>query len=122
MKHTGSISGYTEEPGLLHGKEIIEISRHLAQLFSPQKIILFGSCATGKADSRSDIDLLIITSFVGRRRQLMLEMDRTIASFKAPVDIVIQTADEYRTECQIPGTISRYAFLEGKVLYDNHKL
>ncbi len=121
MKHSGNRYGHIEEPSLHHKEEIKKISHHLVQLFSPQKIILFGSCATGKADSHSDIDLLIITSFVGRRRQLMVAMDRAIASFKAPVDIVIQTADEYRTESQIPGTISRYAFLEGKILYDNHQ-
>ncbi|NIM14628.1 MAG: nucleotidyltransferase domain-containing protein [Candidatus Aminicenantes bacterium] len=98
-----------------------EISSHLVRVFSPQKIILFGSCATGKADRHSDIDLLVITSFSGRRRQLMVEMDRAIASFKKPVDIIIQTADEYDKNRLIPGTIARYAFLEGKVLYDSHK-
>jgi predicted nucleotidyltransferase len=91
------------------------------RVFSPQKIILFGSCATGKADRHSDIDLLVITSFSGQRRQLMVEMDRAIASFKKPVDIIIQTADEYNKNRLIPGTIARYAFLEGKVLYDRHK-
>jgi predicted nucleotidyltransferase len=102
-------------------KDIKEISNHLVHLFSPQKIILFGSCATGKADRHSDIDLLVITSFLGRRRQLMVEMDRAIASFKKPVDIIIQTADEYDINRLIPGTIARYAFLEGKILYDSHK-
>ena len=90
------------------------------RLFSPQKIILFGSCATGKTDRHSDIDLLVITSFAGRRRQLMVEMDRAIAPFKKPVDIIIQTADEYDKNRLIPGTIARYAFLEGKILYDSH--
>jgi predicted nucleotidyltransferase len=89
------------------------------RFFSPKKIILFGSCATGKADRHSDIDLLVITSFSGRRRRLMVEMDRAIASFGKPVDIVIQTADEYDKNRFIPGTIARYAFLEGKVLYDS---
>jgi len=89
----------------------------LARLFLPKKIILFGSNARGSADSRSDIDLLVITSFSGGRRQLMIKMDRAIASFRKPVDIVIQTAEEYDTNRMIPGTIARYAFLEGKVLY-----
>lgn len=92
---------------------------HLARLFSPQKIILFGSRATGKADSRSDIDLLVITPFSGRRRRLMVEMDRAVSSFRKPVDIVIQTAEEYDRNRVIPGTIARYAFLEGKILYDS---
>lgn len=104
---------------LVERDDIKDISNHLVRLFSPQKIILFGSCATGKADYHSDIDLLVITSFQGRRRQLMVEMDRAIASFRKPVDIIIQTADEYDKNRLIPGTIARYAFLEGKVLYDS---
>jgi hypothetical protein len=51
----------------------------------------------------------------------MVEMDRAIAAFKKPVDIVIQTAEEYDKDRLIPGTIARYAFLEGKVLYDRRK-
>ncbi|HLP45232.1 MAG TPA: hypothetical protein VK469_04760 [Candidatus Kapabacteria bacterium] len=43
-------------------------------------------------------------------------MDRAIASLKKPVDIIIQTAKEYDINRFIPGTIARYAFLEGKVL------
>jgi predicted nucleotidyltransferase len=91
----------------------------LVRLFSPQKIILFGSRARGEADSRSDIDLLVITPFSGKRRRLMVEMDRAVSSFKKPVDIIIQTAEEYDKNRLIPGTIARYAFLEGKVLYDS---
>lgn len=106
---------------MIEKNEIKEISNRLAHLFSPQKIILFGSYATGKADSHSDVDLLVITSFRGRRRQLMVEMDRAIAPFKKPVDIIIYTADEYDKHRFIPGTIARYAFLEGKILYDNHE-
>lgn len=102
-------------------KEIYEISNQIVRLFSPQKIILFGSCATGKADRYSDVDLLVIISFSGRRRKLMVEIDRALAAFKKPVDIIIQTADEYERNRLIPGTIARYAFLEGKVLYDRHK-
>ncbi|HLP48208.1 MAG TPA: nucleotidyltransferase domain-containing protein [Candidatus Deferrimicrobium sp.] len=104
--------------GPVTGKDLREIINHLSRIFSPQKIILFGSCASGKADRRSDIDLLVITNFSGGRRRLMVEMDRAIASFKKPVDIIIQTAKEYDINRFIPGTIARYAFLEGKVLYD----
>jgi predicted nucleotidyltransferase len=105
--------------GPIQINELKKIINHLACLFLPQKIFLFGSCAKGNADSRSDIDLLVITTFSGQRRKLMLEMDRAIASFKKPVDIIIQTADEYEKTRSIPGTIARYVSLEGKILYDS---
>ena len=102
-------------------RDLEKISGQLVHRFSPQKIILFGSCATGKADQRSDIDLLVITSFPGGRRKLMIEMDRAIAPFRKPVDIIIQTAEEFEKNRLIPGTIARYAYLEGKILYDSHR-
>jgi hypothetical protein len=48
----------------------------------------------------------------------MVEMDRAVSSFRKPVDIIIQTAEEYERNRLIPGTIARYAFLEGKTLYE----
>ncbi|MCK5057289.1 MAG: nucleotidyltransferase domain-containing protein [Candidatus Aminicenantes bacterium] len=117
METGRSLENRRNEPST-DSKNIKKISNHIARLFSPQKIILFGSCASGKADNRSDIDLLVITSFSGRRRKLMVEMDRAVSSFRKPVDIIIQTAEEYEKNRLIPGTIARYAFLEGKILYE----
>lgn len=47
---------------------LAEITRRLVENFHPQKIILFGSHARGTADYRSDVDLLVITPFKGKRR------------------------------------------------------
>ena len=94
-----------------------QIRQRLVNAFNPEKIILFGSQARGTADERSDVDLLVICSFVGKRRHLMLEMDRAMDDIDYAFDILILTPEEFQRDRRIPGTIGRYAQQEGRVLY-----
>lgn len=94
------------------------IKERLVSSFHPSKIILFGSQARGTADDRSDADILVICLFEGKRRQLMLEMDRALRGLKLARDIVILTPEEFERDRHIPGTIARPAWREGKVLYE----
>lgn len=97
-----------------------EVTRRLVERFHPQRIILFGSQARGTADDRSDADFLVITELTAKRRTLMLEMDRTLRGLGLARDIIVLTAAEFERDLEIPGTIARPAFREGKVLYDRH--
>jgi predicted nucleotidyltransferase len=95
-----------------------EIRERLVSRFHPDKIILFGSQARGTADKRSDIDLLVICRFKGKRRRLIVEMDRELSKFDYAFDVVILKPDEFQRDRDIPGTIGRYATQEGKTIYD----
>jgi predicted nucleotidyltransferase len=95
-----------------------EAARRLVEQFEPYRIILFGSQARGTADARSDVDLLIICRVNGKKRDLMVAMDRALKGLAIARDIIILTPEEYERDRQIPGTVARPASLEGKVLYD----
>jgi predicted nucleotidyltransferase len=97
------------------------VKERLVNGFHPSKIILFGSQARGTADDRSDVDILVICLFEGKRRQLMLEMDRALRGLKLARDIVILTPEEFERDSRIPGTVGRYAHKEGKVVYEQSK-
>ena len=97
---------------------IQEASRRLVEQFQPQRIILFGSHARGTADDRSDVDLLVVCPIQGSRRKLMVEMDRALRGVGFARDIMVLTPEEYERDRQIPGTIARPAWKEGKVLYE----
>jgi uncharacterized protein len=94
--------------------------RKLADVFHPERIILFGSQARGDANDRSDVDLLVITDIRGNRRSMMVDMDRALRGSGFARDIVILTPDEFERDKVIPGTIARPAWKEGKVLYARH--
>ena len=104
---------------MLAEQDILKIRDKLVLQFAPQAIILFGSQATGKADNRSDIDLLVIAPVKGKRRYLMVEMDRSLAELNYAFDILILTSEEFERNRTIPGTVARYASQEGKVIYES---
>ena len=104
---------------MLVDKQILsEILSRLVQGFDPEKIYLFGSFANGTADTRSDIDLLIVCRLLGKRREMMLQMDRALRGIPIARDIVILTPEEFESDKFIPGTIARPAWLEGELLYE----
>ncbi|TKJ35467.1 MAG: DNA polymerase subunit beta [Planctomycetes bacterium B3_Pla] len=98
---------------------IHNIKKRLADAFHPDRIILFGSQARGTADDRSDVDILVVCSFTGKRRHLMLEMDRALRGLDLARDIMVLTPEEFERDRHIPGTIARPAWKEGKVLYES---
>ena len=92
----------------------------LVEGFHSVRIILFGSQARGQAEARSDIDLLIICPFSGSRRELMLQMDRSLKGLGVARDILVMRPEEFERDKDIPGTIARPASQEGVVLYERN--
>lgn len=98
-------------------KRVVE---RLVNGFHPQQIILFGSQARKTADERSDLDLLVICPIQGSRIDLMLSMDRALKGLKIARDIIVLTPEEFELDRQIPGTVARPAWLEGRTLYERN--
>jgi uncharacterized protein len=100
-------------------KVLEEATKRLVAEFHPVRVILFGSYARGTYDEHSDVDLLVVCSFdKTRRRSLMVAMDRALKGLPLARDIVILTPEEFERDRQIPGTLARPAWQEGKVLYE----
>ena len=104
---------------MISSETLLKVRERLVDGFAPNRIILFGSQARGTADDRSDVDILVICSFEGKRRHLMLEMDRALRGLRLARDIMVLTPEEFERDRHIPGTIARPAWREGKVLYES---
>lgn len=95
-----------------------EILRRLVEVLQPQRVYLFGSRARGDAQQDSDYDLLIV---VKERTDQGREMEQraygAMWGLRAPVDIVIMTADYFEwmldAAASLPATVQR----EGRLLY-----
>lgn len=103
---------------MLTEKTKSDIKNRLLEKFALNRIILFGSQARGSADNRSDVDLLVIASAMDDRLKLMRDIRHELLSFDYAFDVIALTPDEFEKDKYIPGTVSRYAFLEGVVLYE----
>jgi predicted nucleotidyltransferase len=98
--------------------EIGRMVKRIAELFRPEKIILFGSYASGNPGPDSDVDLLIVLPIHGSHRKKAIEIDAAISDRKLPVDLIVVTPEELQQGCEQIGTILRPALKEGLVLYE----
>ena len=105
---------------MISNEILLKVKERLVDGFHPEKILLFGSQARGTADDRSDVDILGVCSCEGKRRHLMLEMDRALGSLDHAFDILILRPEEFQIDSLIAGTVGRYASQEGKVLYERN--
>lgn len=83
--------------------------------FDIDKMILFGSQATGKTREGSDIDLLVVSKKIKKRAEFMsaLSMEWHITQKKnKPVDFICYTPEEFKAKSK-GITIVRQALKEG---------
>ena len=106
---------------MINKQKLTEAANRLVEQFHPHKIILFGSQARGTADDRSDIDLLVISAVKGDRFALILDMYDSLQGMNLAKDIIVLTPDEFERDRQIPGTVARPAWMEGKILYEQSR-
>lgn len=106
-------------PIVVANRVLDQVTRRLVERFRPTQIILFGSQARGTADHHSDVDLLVVCPVSGRKRDLMVAMDRALGGLGIARDIIVLTPEEFERDRRIPGTVARPAWLEGRVLHDS---
>ncbi|MCX7048037.1 MAG: nucleotidyltransferase domain-containing protein [Candidatus Sumerlaeota bacterium] len=81
------------------------------------RVILFGSRARGDADSRSDVDLMVVEPTVYNRLEEMVRLGRVIQPLKLPVDLLVVSAERFEYWRETPNTVYHEAVKEG-VVYD----
>ena len=108
-----TMSGVAEGPAVLD-----DVVRRIAERFSPDKIILFGSRARGDANPDSDIDLLVLFPEVADPHQRAAEVHASLADFPHPMDIVVSTSSRFERYRNVVNTVYWPASREGKVLYE----
>lgn len=94
-----------------------KIINKILEIVIPDKIILFGSQATGKAGAESDYDLLIVISDVTNKRELSKKLYRNMIGTKARVDIIVEVPEVIEKHKDSPGYIYKQILKEGKVVY-----
>ena len=81
-------------------KEMERIVSQISHNYSPEKIILFGSLATGDAAAARDIDLLVIKETDKNPWQRTREVNR-LFDHTAPVDLLVYTPEEIKARIEM---------------------
>lgn len=98
--------------------KIEEMVRRIVAGFSPEKIILFGSYARGKAGPDSDADLLVVMPVTGSRRRQATAIELALVGVDLAADVIVVTPEEVERSRRQRGTIIKPAMDEGEVVYE----
>jgi len=106
-------------------EQINEIAHILIKEVKPEKIILFGSYALGKANEESDLDLAIIMESSLPRFKRGAEIRRALRAdgrrWLFPMDILVFTPEEVELFRDSPYSLIHEILLTGKVLYESRQ-
>ena len=97
---------------------IEEIVRRVLSVAKPDKIILFGSSATGEMTPDSDIDLLIVEAGPIDRREEYVRIRQALGDMGYPFDILFIATPWFEESKNVIGGIAYPAHKYGKVVYD----
>lgn len=99
-------------------EKIIEtVKKKIVEAISPEKIILFGSYATGKATNESDLDLVVVWNSDLNSHERNIFLSKLFPKRNFSLDIFAFTRKEAEKLKDVAGTIVYEAFHHGKVIY-----
>lgn len=81
-----------------------------------RRIILFGSYARGRADLRTDLDLIVVQESDRGFLDRMAEISRRVGPLPVDADILVYTPQEWERVRETP--FGRMVLKEGRVLYE----
>ena len=95
-----------------------EVVSRIRRTVRPDRIVLFGSRATGRARRDSDYDILVVRESRVPRYRRSRAIYAALADVPAEVEVVVYTPREIREWRDVPKAFVTAALREGKVLYE----
>jgi len=103
--------------GNMYHKQIAQLTARIVEAERPEKIILFGSYASGTATESSDIDLLVISRSTLPRREREVRLTRQLFGSGVPFDLLVLTPEEMEERLRRNGPFIREILSTGQVVY-----
>ena len=97
---------------------VSEIVKRILSVAEPQRIVLFGSAATGEMSKDSDIDLLVLESSPGDTRKESVRIRQAVRGLGYPFDIIVMASERFEESKNVVGGIAYPANKYGKVIYE----
>lgn len=95
-----------------------EITRRIVECFDPERIVLFGSRATGSSRTDSDVDLLVVMDTNRPPIQRAIEVKRACRPRFVSMDVLVKTPEEMEARLERGSFFLRLILEQGKVLYE----
>lgn len=100
-------------------QQIKEIVEQIAAKFHPEKIILFGSFATGTPSADSDVDLLVVMEHRGSSRKQAVKI-MTAIDYHTPLDLIVRSHKQLHQRIEAGDFFLKEILDKGKVVYERN--
>ncbi len=105
--------------------QIDEIVRRIVEYCHPERIILFGSYASGTANDDSDLDLAVVWDTDLPKHERTIAVRQAIRAkgkkWFFPMDILVYTPEEMEEWKENPYHLIHEIILTGKTIYESTK-
>jgi predicted nucleotidyltransferase len=91
---------------------IEEAGRRLTEAAPGARVILFGSHARGDADSRGDLDFLVVEPQVERRGEESVRLRRALRGLRIAADVIVVSAGDVAEWRDVRGSLVHAALCE----------
>jgi predicted nucleotidyltransferase len=95
-----------------------EIVRRVLSVGRPERIILFGSAATGRMTRDSDIDILVVEPSPADRREESVRIGNALRGLGHPFDVIVIASERFEETKGLIGGIAYPANKYGRVIYE----
>ena len=95
-----------------------EVVRRILTVSHPNRIILFGSAATGQMTKDSDLDILVVEPQPGDTRDRSVKIRRALGDVRYPVDVIVMSSERFEATKNLIGGIAYPACKYGYALYE----
>jgi len=96
---------------------IRELAKEIAAMFTPKRIVLFGSLARGTAGAESDADLLVLVEGDEPPLRLAARINASI-DHPFPIDILVWRTSRFDESLRRGGSFATEVARSGVVLYE----
>lgn len=102
---------------MVNREDIQVVCDRIVREFRPERVILFGSYATGNPGPDSDVDLLVVMPFEGSPAHKAYEIDLRL-EHRFPMDLLVRTPAFIADRLAMNDCFTREIVERGCVLYD----
>ncbi len=100
-------------------KQVQNITEQIYNNFDPDKIILFGSRASGNYEADSDVDLLVIMDYSGSARHQAVKILTNI-EYHIPLDLIVRSKKQISQRIEMGDFFLTDIIEKGTVVYEKN--
>ena len=97
---------------------IEEVVKRIVESIHPEKIILFGSYASGHPHAGSDLDILVVMESNLPHYKRAVPIYKALAGLLIPKDVLVYTQEEINAWSEVPHAFITTVMKKGRILYE----